>query len=227
MKQPHGDPHFRFIHSFVLFVLLPCILVLGDLRAVVFWEKHWSLRLIFGFVSFNYLLGFLFLDFFKISRRIGSLTKGLIALPCIVQGANQVFRNDIHILLCASFRYCNTSTSPITQVLHNECLSENSNLFFWELKSGAHVFFSAQLLFCSRFSLCWLQLLLYCCCMRFGSRFRLYKMCIVLALSFFEAHGLFLCAQHVQCQLLFSAPEMAATTFSLLACPRARVICVV
>ena len=80
MKQPHGDPHFRFIHSLVLFVLLPCILVLGDLRAVVFWEKHWSLHLIFGFVSFNYPLGFLFLDFFKISRRIGSFTKGLIAL---------------------------------------------------------------------------------------------------------------------------------------------------
>ena len=79
MKQPHGDPHFRFIHSFVLFVLLPCILVLGDLRAVVFWEKHWCLHLIFGFVSFNFPLGFLFLDFFKMSRRIGSFTKGLIA----------------------------------------------------------------------------------------------------------------------------------------------------
>ena len=78
MKQPHGDPHFRFIHSFVLFVLLPCILVLGDLRAVVFCEKHWSLHLIFGFVSFNYPLGFLFLGCFKISRRIGSFTKGLI-----------------------------------------------------------------------------------------------------------------------------------------------------
>ena len=78
MKQPHGDPHSRIIHSFVLFVLLPCILVLDELRAVVFWEKHSSLHLIFVFVSFNYPLGFLFLDFCKISRRIGSFTKGLI-----------------------------------------------------------------------------------------------------------------------------------------------------
>ena len=60
MKQPHGDPHFRFIHSFVLFVLLPCSLVLGDLRAVVFWEKHWSLHLIFWVCIIQLSFGFSF-----------------------------------------------------------------------------------------------------------------------------------------------------------------------
>ena len=68
MKQPHGDPHTRFIHNFVLSVLLPCILVLGDLRAVVVWEKLWSLHLIFGCVSVKYPFGFLLLHFLSIQE---------------------------------------------------------------------------------------------------------------------------------------------------------------
>ena len=68
VKKPHGDPHFRFIHSFVLLDLLPCELMLGDLRAVIFWEKHWSLDLIFGFVSLNHPFDFFSLIFWRLQE---------------------------------------------------------------------------------------------------------------------------------------------------------------